>query len=225
MANFCTKCGATLSPETRFCTSCGAPIEIQPGAPTSSVSTAPVQPGAPMSPGVSVPQSSGPSAVKIILILVAVFVGLGIIGAGVFAFTVWRVAHSIHVASSGPDGKVTVDTGNGSITASDGQTFTASDLGVDIYPGAENGHGNIKMDLPTGSMITGVYVTGDSKDKVVAFYKDKLGSQASTFDAGSNAVLSVNKGEHESVMVTVNSNSSQDDGKTRISIVHTKSSK
>jgi hypothetical protein len=178
-----------------------------------------------MAAPVPVPQPSGSSAVKIILIVVAVFVGLSIIGAGVFAFTVWRVAHAIHVTGSGSDGKVTVDTGNGSITASDSQTFTASDLGIDIYPGAQNGHGSLKMDLPTGSMITGVFVTSDPKDKVVAFYKDKLGSQATTFDADSSAVMSVNKGEHESVMVTVNANSGQDDGKTRISIVHTRSNK
>ncbi|MFC5865549.1 zinc ribbon domain-containing protein [Acidicapsa dinghuensis] len=223
MANFCTKCGATLNPDTRFCTRCGAPVESQPIAATGPVYTSSMQPGTVMP--APVPQSSGPSAVKIILIVVAVCVGLGIIGAGIFAFTVWRVAHTIHVSSTGPDGKVTVDTGSGSITASDAQTFTASDLGVDIYPGAQNGHGSLKMDLPTGSMITGVFVTSDPKDKVVAFYKDKLGSQASTFDAGNSAVLSVNKGEHESVMVTVNANSGQDDGKTRISIVHTKSTK
>lgn len=225
MANFCTKCGTTLNPDTRFCTSCGAPVDGQPVATAGPVYAGPTQPGAPMYAPASVPQSSSSSALKIILIIVAVCVGLGIIGAGVFAFTVWRVAHSIHVSSSGPDGKVTVDTGNGSITASDGQNFSASDLGVEIYPGAQNGHGSLKMDLPTGSMITGVFVTSDSKDKVVAFYKDKLGSQASTFDSGSSAVMSVNKGEHESVMVTVSANSGQDDGKTRISIVHTKSTK
>lgn len=225
MANFCTKCGSTLNPDTRFCTSCGAPLDAQPVASAGSEYPAPVQPIAQMSAPPPQAQSSGPSAVKIILIVVAVCIGLGIIGVGVFAFTVWRVAHSIHVSSSGSDGKVTVDAGNGSITASNNQTFTASDLGVDIYPGAQSGQGSLKMDLPTGSMITGVFVTGDSKDKVVAFYKDKLGSQASTFDAGSSAVMSVNKGDHESVMVTVNANSGQDDGKTRISIVHTKSTK
>lgn len=225
MANFCTRCGTTLKPDTRFCTSCGAPVDSQSAPSTGPAYTGPAQPVVPISAPVPVPQSSGSSAVKIILIVVAVCVGLGIIGAGVFAFTVWRVAHSIHVSSSGPDGKVTVDTGNGSVTASDGQTFTASDLGVELYPGAQSGHGSLKMDLPTGSMITGVFVTGDPKDKVVAFYKDKLGSQASTFDSGSSAVLSVNKGDHESVMVTVNADSGQDDGKTRISIVHTRSSK
>lgn len=225
MANFCTKCGTTLNPDTRFCTSCGAPVDAQPVAASGQVYTTPMQPSMPMPAQMPPPQPSGSSAIKIILIVVAVFVGLGIVGAGIFAFTIWRVAHSVHVSSNGPDGKVTVDTGNGSITASDSQTFTASDLGVDIYPGAQSGHGSLKMDLPTGSMITGIFVTSDPKDKVVAFYKDKLGSQASTFDASNSAVLSVNKGEHESVMVTVNADSGQDDGKTRISIVHTKSNK
>lgn len=231
MASFCTKCGAAVSTETQFCTSCGAPTAVAPVSPAAyqpvaypppPAATYP-QPGAAYPPPAAAPPNSGSSAVKIILIVVAVFVGLGILGASIFAFTVWRVAHAIRV--EGTNGQVTVNTPGGSITANQTQTFTASELGTDIYPGAESGHGSMKMDLPTGSMVTGVYVTPDSKDQVVAFYKSKFGSGASVYDTANSALLTLNKDQQESIMVTISSNSSQDGGKTRISIVHTKSNK
>ena len=81
------------------------------------------------------------------------------------------------------------------------------------------------MDLPTGSMVTGVFVTPDSKDQVVAFYKSKFGSGASIYDTANSALLTLNRTQQEAVMVTVTADSSQDGGKTRISIVHTKSNK
>lgn len=234
MASFCTKCGAPMSPDTQFCTACGAPASAE----TISAASAPPPPYAPVEPPYQAtpqyqatppqypaapPPSGGNSAVKIILIIVGVFVGLGILGACIFAFTVWRVAHSIHV--NGDSGQVTVNTPGGKITANQSETFTSSELGTDIYPGAQSGHGSMKMDLPTGSMVTGVFVTGDSKDQVVSFYKNKFGSSASVYDTANGALLTLVKDQQETVMVTVTGNSSQDDGKTRIAIVHTKSNK
>lgn len=213
MASFCTKCGAAIPDGSQFCTACGTPISAAPVAP---VPTAYPQ-------SVAVPPSSGGNALKIILIIVAVFVGLGLLGAAIFGFTVWRVAHAIHV--DGPNGEVSVNTPGGKITANQSITYSASELGIDVYPGAQGGHGSMKMDLPTGSMVTGVFVTSDSKDQVLSFYKEKLGSGASVYDSGNAAMLTINKGQQESVMVTISANSSQDNGKTRISIVHTKSNK
>jgi len=174
-------------------------------------------------PPAAAPPRSGGSAVKIILIVVAVVIGLGILGSAIFAFTVWRVARSIHV--EGPNGQVTVNTPGGSITANEAQTYSASELGTEVYPGAQGTRGGMKMDLPTGSMVTGVFVTSDSKEQVVEFYRSKFGSSASVYDSTNGALLTLNKGGQESVMVTVSSNSSQDGGKTRISIVHSKSNK
>ena len=63
---FCNSCGATLDAGTKFCNKCGA------GAPAASVPAAstPAAAGTPA-------QGGGGSAVKIILIVVAVIVGLG----------------------------------------------------------------------------------------------------------------------------------------------------
>jgi hypothetical protein len=170
------------------------------------------------------PAGSGASAVKIVLIVVAVFVCLGIIGAGIFGFTVWRVARSLHVSNQG-GGQVTIGTpGGGSITADSNQKFSSTDLGTDIYPGATSGKGGMRITLPSGSSVTATFVTPDSKDQVVSFYKDKFGSEASVFDSGNSAMITVQKGKQESVMVTVTPNASQYSGKTQITIMHATSS-
>jgi len=188
---------------------CGAPVNA------AAAYVAPVQPAV-------VQSSSGTSAVKVILIVVAIFVGLGILAVGAFGFIAWRVSRAMHVSN---DGQVTLNTSAGSFSANSSKTYTAEELGTDIYPGATGGKGGLKMDLPTGSMVTGIFVTSDSKDRVVDFYKGKLGSAASVIDSDNSAVIQLAKGQQESIMVTVTGNSSQDGGKTRIAIMHSKSNK
>jgi zinc-ribbon domain len=216
MASYCAKCGAEVPSDKQSCTACGAPLAaFAPVATFSPVSAYP-QPVAP-------PVKSGTSAVKIILIIVAVFVGLGILGAGAFGFFVWRIAHAVHVSGSGD--QATVSLPGGTITANSSENFSASELGTDIYPGAKSGKGSMRMNLPNASMITAVYDTADSKEQVLNFYKSKLGGGASVIDTQDGAILTLTKGEEESVMVTISSKSSENDGKTRISILHTKKSR
>lgn len=209
MASYCSKCGTEISPGAQACASCGTPA------------LAPLATAVPTPPAAA-PPTSGNTAVKIVLIVVAVVVGLGIIGAGAFGYFVWRVAHAVHVSGSGKD--VTVNTPGGSISANTGESLSASELGADVYPGATTGKGGMRMSLPSGSMVTGVFVTSDSKDQVVAFYKGKLGGEASVIESGDSAVITATK-ENESVVVTVTANSSEYEGKTQIAIVHTKSNK
>jgi len=240
VAAFCTKCGAPLTPDKQFCTACGAQVtapadwqSVPAAAPAQPVAPPPGQPftpppaqqyAAPMAP----PPASGGSALKIVLIIVGVLVGLAILGGIIFAFAVWRISRAVHVEGNGD--KVTLSTPGGSISTSNSQTYSASDLGTDVYPGAQNGHGSMKMDLPTGSMVTAVFVTSDSKDQVAQYYKNKLGSGASVMDTPETTIITLVKGDHEkgddeSVMVTITANSSQNEGKTKIAIVHSKSRK
>jgi hypothetical protein len=60
-------------------------------------------------------------------------------------------------------------------------------------------------------------------DKVIDFYKSKLGSGASVYQSDKSAVLTLtSEDKKDSVMVTI---SNQDaDGKTKIGILHSKSS-
>ena len=160
---------------------------------------------------------------RIVLIVVAIFVGLGILGLGAFGFMVWRVSRAVHM--SGPGGQVTVTTPGGSYTANPTQTYTASELGTEIYPGAQPRRGGMKMDLPTGSMVTAIFLTSDSKEQVLDFYKTTMGSTASVIDTEDGAIITLAKSQQESVMVTITAKPSENDGKTQITIVHTTSTK
>ncbi len=171
------------------------------------------------------PAKTGPSALKIVLIVVAIVVGLGILGVGAVSFVIYRAVHGIHVSGSGDHAQMTMNTPGGAFTASTTENFSASDLGTDVYPGAEAGKGGARMTLPGGSWVSAVYVTPDSKDQVVSFYKSRLGSEVSIFDNADTAVLSAQKSKQESVIVTVNANKSEYSGKTQITIVHTVSTK
>jgi nitrate reductase NapE component len=196
--------------------------QAAPEQPTPTASSAPAAGYtpvvAPATPAPA-PAKTGPSALKIVLIVILVFVVLGILVLGAVGFMVWHVARSVHV--SGPNGQVTMSTPGGTITANPSETYTAAELGTDIYPGATSGKGGMKMSIGGTSTVQAVLVTSDSKDQVVSFYKGRFGSDATVMDFGGAAILSVKKGNQETVTVTVTANSSQNGGKTQITISHT----
>jgi len=196
MASTCPKCGSALSANQQSCPSCGA---------------AAATPGA-------APASSGGSAVKIILIIVAVIVGLGILGLGAITYVGYRVSRAIH---TGPGGQMSIHTPGGNVNLGATQTFTAAELGTDPYPGAQSTPGGMKMDSPGGSMVIGSFLTTDSKEQVIDFYKSKFGGDTAVMDTADGAIVTCNKSKQESIMVTITSNPSRDNGKTRISIMHT----
>jgi hypothetical protein len=240
-AQFCAVCGTAVSAGAPVAASGFTPVNV-PGQ--SAAAPPPPQPppaGTPPLPGYTqvnagvppgaytppapvpypqaAPATGGSSAVKVILIVLAIVVGLGILGAGAVGFMVWRVAHAIH--TSAKNGEFSINTPGGTLSAGAASHFTAAELGTDIYPGAEATKGGMRMNLPSGSITSGVFVTSDSKEQVVSFYKQKLGSDASVFDAADSAMITLKKGEHETVMVTVSNRAGENDGKTKISIVHT----
>jgi hypothetical protein len=192
------------------------------GAPAST-GFQPVQPVAQQAPAAyaapvaAPPAKSGPSALKIILIIVAVIFGLGILGVSIVGYGIYKVAHAVKVSQNG-DVSMNVP----GVTANSSDSLSASDLGVDIYPGAEQAKGGFKMNIAGTSSVIGKFVTSDSKDAVFAFYKDKLGPDANSFNFASSATISVNKSPQESILVTIVPNSGQAEGKTQISIQHTK---
>ena len=161
------------------------------------------------------PPKSGSSAVKIILIILGIFVGLGIIVGGIVAYGVYRVAHSIHKDANG---NITVTTPKGTITANSSDTFTAADLGIAIYPGATQGKGGLRMNIAGKSMVTANFLTPDSPDKVMAFYKDKAGPNAQTMTTGSGGMITIQNGAN-SITVTVTQSASDNNGETQFTIV------
>lgn len=213
MAVLCAKCNAEVPAGAQFCSACGTSVATVP-TPAYTPVAAPMQP---------TPASSGGGAVKVILIVLAIVVGLGILAAGAFGFFIWRVSHAIRVAER--NGAVTLHTPGGNIVTSGEKSFSAGELGADIYPGAQAVKGGMRMDLPSGTVVTGAFETSDSKDAVVNFYKSKLGSDASVYDSGNGAMLTAKKGENETVMVTVSAEQSENSGKTKFVIVHTTNKK
>ena len=205
MASFCAKCGSALPAGEQFCTSCGTRAAAAAQPATDQPTTAPA--------------TSGSSAVKIILIIVAVIMGLGILGLGAIGYVGWRVSRAIHV--TGPNGQMTIQTPEGKVDLNASQTFTAAELGTDPYPGAQSARGGMNMNSPTGSMVIGSFLTSDSKQQAVDFYKGKFGGNTMVMDTADGAIITFAKSKQESVMVAITANQSRDNGKTRITITHT----
>jgi hypothetical protein len=156
-----------------------------------------------------------------VLIIVAIFVGIGILGASIVGYGIWRVSHAIRAASHGGTITIPGSSGGGSLSISSNQKFTASELGTDIYPGAVTTQGGMRMSTPSGSWITAIYLTSDSRDQVLNFYKGKFGSDSSLMETNDAAILTLKKGEKETVMVTISAKPNEDNGKTKIAILHT----
>ncbi len=209
MASFCTKCGAALSPEGQFCTACGAPA-----APSGFVQ-APA--GAPV---YAQPPSSGNTAVKIILVVIAVLIGMGILSALLAGFGVWRLSR---IARANRDG-VTFSTPNGAVTTGGGIDVTEEELGLPIYPGAVHGEGGMRIRTGNRSMVTATYSTPDAPNKVLDFYKSKLDGNASVIQTGTGGVISSGERDKESWMITVSADPALNGGKTKIAIMHAKRS-
>jgi hypothetical protein len=205
----------------------GLPEQTGPSAP-------PFQPVAPqyqqvIPPVAGIPQppappaKSGGGAMKIILIILGFIAFLVLLVVCLLAYACHKVRQSFHVDNK--TGETSVSVPGMSMNADAGMKFTSSDLGTDIYPGAQPGKsGNMRMNIAGNSVVTATFLTSDAKEKVVDFYKDKLGSEASTMDFGANAILSLKKNEHETVQVTISQEANQFDGKTQIHISHTTSS-
>ena len=149
------------------------------------------------------PPSSSNTVLKIVLIVVGVIVVFGCVVAGVIGYGVYKVSHAMH---KNANGDVSIALPTGTISTGKSANVSAADLGVVPYPGASSTtQGSMNMKTPTGSMVTAVYTSTDSADKIVAFYKDKLGDKASIMQTGSGTMLSTGENDKDKVMVTVTS--------------------
>jgi hypothetical protein len=175
----------------------------------------PPQPYIPPVP--AAPPKQGSSALKIVLIIVGVFVALGILVAGVVGYGIYKVAHAVHTAANG---QVSIGSPGSGFSANTTQSVTESDLGIAIYPGATQGKGSLHMTIAGKSMVSANYLTTDSKDQVMAFYKDKAGPNAQVMTTGSGGMISLKNGD-DSISITVMQNPNSNQGGTQITIIHT----
>jgi len=204
MASLCARCGTALSPSELICPSCGAATGAG-GAVAVFV------------PPTAAEKKPGMSTLKIVLIVIAVVVGLGILALGAIGFIGYRIVKNTHIDSSG---RMTMNTPAGTITTTPVENVSAADLGVDIYPGAQSTRGSMKMEMPNSSSVTGVFLASDPPSQVVSFYKDKLGASASVTSFLGNTIFQLKEGPREFIQATIAANPSLDGGKTRITIMH-----
>jgi len=201
---FCNSCGATLDGGAKFCTKCGATQPV--GRSTSAT---------PSSPAATTPLPAAPksgNALKVILIVVAAVVGLGILGIAAVSFIGYRIASHTRVRNH--DGNVQVETPFGSVQSTTDPDEAARDLGLDLYPGAEVVKGTTsRVNLGTMHTAAADFETSDSPGTVADFYKSKVpGANVISSERDHYAIISTDKKN----MLTINIEPK--DGKTRIHI-------
>jgi hypothetical protein len=169
-------------------------------------------------PNIPPPTTSGTTVLKIVLIVIAAMVLIGVIVAGAIGIGVYKIAKSAHKDSSG---NVSITTPGGTITTGQNNNVSAADLGVDLYPAVTTGQGSMNMRTPEGSMVTAVYLSSDPPDKIIAFYKERLGDRASVVQTSNGTVLSAGEKDRDNVVITI---TPQGDS-TKIAIVRVTSNK
>ena len=196
---FCNSCGTTLQPGAKFCAKCGATLPV----------TGPAE-----VPPAAVTPPQGGNALKIILIVVAVVIGLGVIGTATAGFLAWRFARGTHIHSH--DGKVRVESPMGTVVTSNDSEDAIKNLGVDVYPGAHSINGS-SASVNAGAMhtIAAEFETDDPPERVADFYKSKLPhANVTVSDAKNFSIVSTDNGRF--ITVTIDS----EDGKTKIHIAN-----
>jgi len=165
---FCNSCGAALTPESKFCNKCGAAVGASVPAATATPATPP-------------PAAGRSNAAKVVLLVVAVIISLGILAVIAVSVIGYHFAKNSRVTQNGD--QVKVETPFGTFSANDAEQ-AARDLGVDIYPGARAlKSGSAAASFGGVQTVTVNFETGDSVDKVCNFYKSKFpGANVTTSD-------------------------------------------
>ena len=203
---FCNSCGATLDPRTKFCNKCGAVVSAGPPAPAATPATA-----AP---------TGGSSALKIILIVVAVIIGIGILGIATVGIVGYRIAKAAHVRQEG--NHVKVETPFGNVETSQDPAQAAKDLGIDVYPGAEvQKNGASSATFGAIHTVTANFESSDSVDKVCTFYKSRFPNAMTTSSDQNRCTIVSN--DQKGNMVTINIETNGDASKFQITNVSKKS--
>ncbi len=184
MARFCTKCGSAADESLKFCPKCGNALAASsaPSAGPSPTSAAP-------------PPQKGSPVLKIVLAIVGVLFLIMVIAMAGVLYVGYRVKQkadefkrSVRVDQSGQS--VTIQTPKGAVVIGENKEAEATiTKEVPPYPGAKTlSTGGITG--PGGTGFSGVeYETTDDVEKVVAFYKEKLGSNLSVTTQSENGAL------------------------------------
>jgi hypothetical protein len=240
MAEVCIKCGAPLVEGMRFCTSCGAtlgePLAPAVPPPSAGVPTPPATPpevGLNAPPLTQVPAATAPTAtsgspiLKIVFAGVALLIFFSLLGIGACVFMVYRIKRSVNRIEKHAQTRLHWPAGTRDLALPpttpvfssnpNVATTTPSEVGIPAYAGATALDGGEELLLGTEGFKQ--YVTDDSIEKVLSFYKDKLGPTAMLQQSGNRAALQLAESDGlATVTITQGANS----GKTKITIVSMK---
>jgi len=207
MAQFCTKCGTAMGEGMSFCTNCGATVGAPAGPAGQPMVSAPVA-AAPVA-------KAGSPILKIVLIVLAVFLFFGLLGIGSCVFFAYRAKQRYNQFAKQAHITFPSSAATREVQALAGGAAVAVNTGIPIYPGATPTDAGGDMSMGAGVIAVQEYVTGDSVDKVIDFYKDKLGSNVSVQQAEGKALLQVVSASGLTNITVFHDDNS---GKTRFSI-------
>jgi hypothetical protein len=203
---FCNSCGAALIPGTKFCNKCGTAITGAPSVPAAAPMAAAPAP------------TGGGSALKIVLIVAAVVIGIGILCVATVGIVGYHFAKRARVHQEGDH--VKVETPFGNVESNSDPEQTAKDLGTDIYPGAQvQKNGTSSVTFGSIHTVTANFESSDSPDKICTFYKSKFpGAMVTTSDQNRCTIVS----NDQKNMITINIEASGDTTKLQITNVSKK---
>lgn len=96
---------------------------------------------------------------------------------------------------------------------------TASDLDVDLYPGARPDSDIDRRDSAGETVVSQSFLSGDKMDLVIDFYKARMVGQTSIYASGNGVVVSINPSPQDTVQVGIAP--AGNGAGTRIAITHT----
>jgi hypothetical protein len=162
--------------------------------------------------------------VKIILVVVAVFIFLGLVSAASCVYFVYRAkqrvsqfekqARATFPMPTATQQAPTQPAAPASAEAPSQESAAPIDPAALLYPGATAKEG---ASMVAGGFQVQQYVTDDSVDKVLSFYKDKLGPKALVQESNNQALVQV-AGPNGLLSITIAHDEAS--GKTKFSITH-----
>ena len=132
--------------------------------------------------------------------MVAIVVGLGIIGIGVVSYIGYRIAKSSHVTQK--NGQVKIESPFGTVETSNDPQEAARNLGVDLYPGAEaQKNGTVSMTIGGMHTSTVILQSSDSASQVADFYRSKMPNANYTGQGDSYSLYSGDKNDMTTITI------------------------
>ena len=228
MARFCGNCGSALEESQTFCGNCGAPAGAPGGTQPAEAAPPPVAApppayATPPTPVAAAPKKGTSPLVKIILIVVAIFAFVTVAGIGACVFIGYRAKQHLDQTIKVDEGGkgITLKTPKGDIRLGEMAGGGAKPIGdLPPYPGAKPVDKGAQFSVGDKDLISGQeYVTSDSVQDVVNFYKEKLGPKATVSEYDGQFQLSHADKEDKGITV-VHVGPDEETGQTKILISH-----